>query len=425
MRSQGGAAGSSQSCRRGVWIVLTALAVALGLERPASAAFFSCAAGDVACLIAAINTSNTNGEVNLIRLAAGTFTLTAVNNDTDGSNGLPSIAGALTIGGDGSMNTIIERAATAPQFRIFHVAQSGLLNLEDLTVRGGSWGGAVAFGGGGILNRGTLVITHCAVTDNFVFTGSGVQGGGGGGIASLGRLFIAGSTVAHNSAVQSRGGGIFSPAAVTVINSTIRGNVSEAGGGGIAISNTGGSATIIGTTIVDNHAGGSNGGGLHSESSAVAIINSTFAENGAESGFGGGLFVAGGAIVNTTIANNHSTLGGGSALAATSALALHNTIVSGPSDSATACQGQVTSLDNNIFFDPSCAVALLPHDRTGDPGLGDFIDFGVPGRGFFLLATNSQALDAADNAACLPSDQRGSLRTGAGCDIGAVEGTTP
>jgi hypothetical protein len=264
------------------------------------------------------------------------------------------------------------------------------------------------------------------VTDNFVFTGSGVQGGGGGGIASLGRLFIAGSTVANNSARQSAGGGIFSPAAVTVINSTIRGNTAEAGGGGIAISNTTGSVTIIGTSLVDNHAGGSNGGGLHSESSAVAIVNSTITENGADSGFGGGLFVAGGVVVNTTIASNHSTLGGGRALAATSALALHNTIVSGPSDSsATACQGQVTSLDNNLFFDPSCAVALLPHDRTGDPGLGDYIDFGVPGRGFFLLTSNSQALDAADNAACLPSDQRGSLRTGAGCDMGAVEGTTP
>ena len=52
---------------------------------------------------------------------------------------------------------------------------------------------------------------------------------------------------------------------------------------------------------------------------------------------GGGLFVRGGVVVNTTIANNHSN--GGRDLAATSALALHNTIVSGPSDFfATACQ---------------------------------------------------------------------------------------
>src|SRR5881409_350507 len=264
MASRGGAAASSQPRRHVVWIIVTALVVALGLARPGGAAVCNCAAGDVACLIAAINMDNANGEVNLIRLEAGTYTLTAVNNDTDRSHGLPSVTSPLTIRGNGSGNTIIERAATAPLFRVFHVGQSGLLNLA--------------------------------------------------------------------------------------------------------------------------------------ESSAVAIVNSTFAENEAEFGFGGGLFVAGGDVVNTTIANNFSH-GDGRALAATSALALHNTIVSGPSEpTAFACHGRVTSLDNNIFFDPNCAVALLPHDRIGDPGLGDFIDFGAPGRGFFLLSSNSQALDAGDNA---------------------------
>jgi hypothetical protein len=424
MLSRGGAAGSSQPCRRAVWIIVTVLVVAVGLARPANAALFVCASGDVPCLVAAINTSNANGEVNLIRLDSGTYTLTAVNNDTDGSNGLPSITSPLTIGGNGSGNTIIERAATAPLFRVFHVGQSGSLNLEDLTVRGGRWGGPVNFGGGGILNLGTTIITHSAVTNNLTNSqGGGSLRGGGGGIASLGRLFVAGSTVADNIAGLGPGGAIFSPAAVTVINSTIRGNTAEDGGGGIAITTAAGSVTIIGSTIVDNASGGSHGGGLYTESSTVAVVNSTVAHNGADFGFGGGLFVAGGVVVNTTIANNDSS--DGRALAGTSTLALHNTIVSGPSEpTGFACHGKVTSLDNNIFFDPACAVALLPHDRTGDPGLGDFIDFGAPGRGFFLLSSNSQALDAGDNAACLPADQRGRLRSG-GCDIGAIEGTTP
>jgi hypothetical protein len=167
--------------RRGghaIWIVVTGLVV-MGLARPVGAALFSCASGDVACLIAAIDTSNANGESNLIRLAAGTYTLTAANNDTDGSNGLPSITSPLTIGGNGSGNTIIERAATAPQFRVFHVAQSGLLNLADLTIRGGRWVGENTFGGGGILNRGTTVITHSAVTNNFSESGGGLLRGGG------------------------------------------------------------------------------------------------------------------------------------------------------------------------------------------------------------------------------------------------------
>src|SRR5437867_12528855 len=131
MRNRGGAADSSPPYRRAVSIIVAGLVVALGIARPVSAALFICASGDVACLIAAINTANANGESNLIRLGAGAFTLTAVNNDTDGSNGLPSVTSPLTIGGFGAGNTIIERAATAPLFRVFHVGQSGLLNLAE------------------------------------------------------------------------------------------------------------------------------------------------------------------------------------------------------------------------------------------------------------------------------------------------------
>src|SRR5919202_1036352 len=64
------------------------------------AADFACASGDVACLIDAINQANANGEANTITLEAGTYTLTAVGNDTDGLNGLPSITSTLTLRGE-------------------------------------------------------------------------------------------------------------------------------------------------------------------------------------------------------------------------------------------------------------------------------------------------------------------------------------
>jgi hypothetical protein len=44
-------------------------------------------AGDVACLGATINTANANGEANTMTFETGTYTLTAVDNDTDGPNG--------------------------------------------------------------------------------------------------------------------------------------------------------------------------------------------------------------------------------------------------------------------------------------------------------------------------------------------------
>src|SRR5262249_53113897 len=111
---------------------------------------------------------------------------------------------------------------------------------------------------------------------------------------------------------------------------------------------------------------------------------------------------------------------------ANSALAVYNTIVAGPQVlNRPACLGRVTSLGNNLFTDPNCAVVLLPDDVTGDPRLADFTDDGTPGHGFIPLLRRSPALNAGDSAACLPTDQRGRKRSGASCDIGAIEGTHP
>src|SRR5712691_11915418 len=90
----------------------------LSLAPLSQAADFACAAGDVACLIDAINQANANGEANTITLEAGTYTLTAVDNDTDGLNGLPSVTSTLTLQGAGIDTTVIERDASGPPFRL-------------------------------------------------------------------------------------------------------------------------------------------------------------------------------------------------------------------------------------------------------------------------------------------------------------------
>jgi len=101
MAIESGTARSSSERSRALTVVLAALVFALGLSRPGDAAVIECASGDVACLIAAINTANANGQANTIRLQPGTYTLRAVDNDTDGANGLPSITGPLTLVGEG------------------------------------------------------------------------------------------------------------------------------------------------------------------------------------------------------------------------------------------------------------------------------------------------------------------------------------
>ena len=69
----------------------------------------------------AINDANAGGGSNVVQLGAGcTYTLTAVNNNWYGPNGLPAIASNITIDGDGA--TIARsRASGTPTFRFFFV----------------------------------------------------------------------------------------------------------------------------------------------------------------------------------------------------------------------------------------------------------------------------------------------------------------
>jgi hypothetical protein len=107
----------------------------------------------------------------------------------------------------------------------------------------------------------------------------------------------------------------------------------------------------------------------------------------------------------------------------TGSVTLKNTIISG------RCAGLIDSGGHNLITDPvGCSIVLQPSDVTGDPGLGRFIDPGVPGKGYMPLLPGSQAIDAGDDTACSSSDQLALARPADGngdgvriCDIGAVE----
>ena len=96
-------------------------------------------AATVSDLIADINAANVAGGSNTITLMAGsTFTLTAVDNTTDGPTGLPVIAAKdkLTILGNG--DTIQRSTAKGtPAFRLFDVGGKASLTLENLTIANG------------------------------------------------------------------------------------------------------------------------------------------------------------------------------------------------------------------------------------------------------------------------------------------------
>jgi hypothetical protein len=409
--------------RRGRLLVLAVL-VCIGLvPRPGHVAVLRCEAGDVTCLIRAIRVANGLswfGKPSTIALE-GTYTLTRVHNQQDGPNGLPSITGSLTIQGAGVQRTILERAPEAPPFRLLHIAPTGVLTLEGLTLRGGSidTSQGASFGGGGIFNHGGRV-----TLGQSLLTGNRVLGGtasGGGLFNYAGQVVVHSSTLAGNrieSAPQADGGGLATlSGTVTITNSTIAGNhISGNGvtGGGVAEIASGGvlvAMAIVNSTIAGNTASGhaGSGGGLATVGGTVTITSGTIAGNQI-SGIavaGGGIRAGGPVSLQDTIIALNTGVGG----------------VTGPN-----CEGPVTSPDYNLIGDPTgCTITLQPHDLTGDPGFAAYTDDGMPGHGHLPLAPTSPAIDAGNDAVCLPTDQLGQPRVdgnGDGvisCDLGAVE----
>jgi hypothetical protein len=270
-------------------------------------------AASVSDLIADINAANAAGGTNTITLTAPTtspYVLTAVDNTTDGANGLPVIAkkDILTIFGNGDT---IERstASGTPDFRLFDVASGASLTLENLTLQNGlASGSGSAADGGAIYNQGTLVLSAVAVQNN-VAQGSGVTSGSnkyavpaaGGGIWSGSSLTLEnGTLVQNNQAIGEFGslGGEFGPG--------IFGG--DASGGGLYIS--GGTANLIGVSINNNLAfagvgSSAYGGGLYLAAGTLNLSSDTVDRNQATTPFpelgrdfntssGGGLYVAGG-----------------------------------------------------------------------------------------------------------------------------------
>jgi hypothetical protein len=173
------------------------------LEERALPSYYT--AGSVSDLIADINAANQAGGNNTIVLAANTtFDLTAVNNTTNGANGLPVIAAKnnLTISGQGG--GIIQRDPTAADFRLFDVASAGSLTLKNLTLQNGrAVGSASSSEGGAIYNQGTLDLNGVTVQDNLAFGGYDSTTAGndaaGGGVWSSGTLTLENVTKVQNN----------------------------------------------------------------------------------------------------------------------------------------------------------------------------------------------------------------------------------
>jgi hypothetical protein len=180
---------------------------------PTGSQTFNIANGDVAGLIAAINSANSTPDPDVINLApGGSYTLTAASqvDGFTGDTGLPFVVRPLTIRGFGAT---IRRSSAAgtPDFRVAYAIHTDL-TLEDVVIAGGR-GGASQRGGGGLgIIGGTLIVKNSTITQNHALAL------GGGGIANICSLLIVeNSTISHNTAAGGRtGGGILNESGGTL-----------------------------------------------------------------------------------------------------------------------------------------------------------------------------------------------------------------
>ena len=228
------------------------------------------------------------------------------------------------------------------------------------------------------------------------------------------------------------GGGIYSGDGATLhlVDSSVVGNSAAWSGGGIySFFNT--TTTIERSTIAGN-VSGDVGGGIRSLGNAE-IVNSTISGNEATGWYAGAIFITDGVVnlTNVTIAENISPVWApadifvGTFTDASATLTLTNTIISSAQDNCFFAPWgagivTLTADHNNLFTDATCFAGAT--DRVvADAGLGPLADNGGPTLTHALLA-GSPAIEAADNAVCPATDQRGVARPqGATCDIGAYE----
>jgi hypothetical protein len=258
--------------------------------------------------------NNAPGE-GVISLPSGVYTLTIDGRDEDSSaSGDLDITDDLTITGARSSETIVDGDAAD---RVLHVDPAGMgtvrLHLEGITIRNGAPGAAP---GGGVYNRGRLVLANSHVCSNTV-DASDPGAFGGGGLFNEGVLRLADSEICGNTVVGGAGGGLETTGAATLDGVTISSNAALAGGdgdivgGGIA---NWGAITLTSCAVLGNSAADA-GGGLYTGnelSAAVVIVTGTAFEGNAAGSGGGAIEGASSLHVRSSmIVSNTSGSGGG------------------------------------------------------------------------------------------------------------------
>jgi hypothetical protein len=406
-------------------------------------------AANTCTLRAAVMQANAaSGAGATILLSSATYPLiipaSGANGPENGDLNLVTPGGGdplISIVGTGEATTIID----ANQIdRVLKVDTGRSATLTHLTLRNGFRSGPGIEYGGGIYNQGFLTLEHTTVADNET---DGATGGAAGIYNESGTLDLNDSTVRGNL-TTAIGGGIFSKATLRVLRTTVDGNTADGAGGGILSIN--GSLTVTASTISRNTSHFF-GGGIASVGSTATLIvtNSTIVLNNADED-AGGVSATNANIYSSTIAFNGADVdqdvdggrGGGIFVDGAGPFNIANTMVVGntlfDSPIYDDCFGAVTSYRRNIFRDVEVGCTITVNGGDGWDVLNSLALLGPlqmnggPAETIALLP-GSNAIDDGDSTlGCtgpdgltLTIDQRGAARSrGVRCDVGAYESGT-
>jgi hypothetical protein len=351
-----------------------------------------------------------------------------------------TVTDPLTVIGPGAGLLTLDAGGASRHFNI-NAGISNPVRLSGLTLINGSGNGGGAIGGqvGAVaqLNLSDVVISNCRANPGYA----------GGAIVIIdGSLTMLDCTVSNNmtsGATDASGGGIYVSVSGPVVleRSTFADNQASGRGGGLMVYGDN-QLQISGCTFSNNRA--LSGGGI----SVAWLGNGSFIRNSTISGntavsYGGGVdlnLYGTLAIANSTITGNTASSGGGIAanfgyyepgeLTLSSAIVAGNS--AGPDVIGFGSFGPNSLSGNNNLIGVANSGGLTltgAGNLTGtlaaplNPMLAPLAENGGPTKTHALLP-GSPAIDAGNNSANLPHDQRGSGFTrvvGAAADIGAFE----
>ncbi len=318
----------------------------------------------------------------------------------NGGNGANVYGGGIDFEGHTALWTILGSNFSGNQA----IAGAGGLGGDGSNGANGGDGGKGGYGGdakgGGFEfynSPSSAAITNSSFTGN---SSIGGQAGGGGQGGSGGAAGNGGKGGDARTAGDGRGGGIdvYDDFPLTLINTTLGGNIAQGGDAGAAgLGGAGGAAR--GADGAAGYAGDAKGGGLREIYGKTTLINSTVANNQALAGAGGA----------TTAKGQGGGIYGDDTL-------LTNVILTGnraSSDGADFFGSLRTTSRNDFISDTSGITGLLPFNGmildNALPQLGELTT--ANGLSYYPLLANSAAINAGVNSVLGP--------------IATAEGVTP